>query len=374
MMKYRTHICIVSKQADANLLPISNKETRPEKVILLASPEMATEATYLQEAIKDWVQVDNLSLKNAYDIVSLQEDLIDCLTRYENEDIVVNITGGTKPMAIAAVNVCSQQFPYFYQNITNNEIYLWTPDSPKVSVQKLNNYPIRIQRYLKAHGYEFNEQACQVPTTTDDEEEFIDRMLGGNYGSGIGALNYYSSNAEGSLVSPAIEPNDMLEFILDKPIELKWIKTIKKNGKTHLQFINEEKRRFLNGTWLEKCVFNIVSELIPGTKVYQSAVVKHGKNKNEFDVMFIYNNRLHLIEVKTCIFKQNNNNQDIVHKLTSLADDVGGLSAKRCIVSYYPLDSYLTARAKDKNTEVISDNLVRNRNQLKGLLKKWISK
>lgn len=47
-----THLCFVSQQAAANLLPLLDRDFAPKRVLLAVTPQMSEAARSLEEAIK----------------------------------------------------------------------------------------------------------------------------------------------------------------------------------------------------------------------------------------------------------------------------------------------------------------------------------
>jgi hypothetical protein len=68
--------------------------------------------------------------------------------------------------------------------------------------------------------------------------------------------------------------------------------------------------------------------------------------KNEIDIGLIRANRLHLIECKTKHFEKG---ADMLYKLDSLRDLMGGLQGRAMLVSFNSLDKVSRARARELN-------------------------
>lgn len=105
MQKYDIHVCLVSAQAAPNLLPILDSEFKPQRAVFVVSTknEIKEKANSLKLAFnQNFVAVDILELSNEFDFQSMETELFDLLSKYENENIALNVTGGTKLMAIAA--------------------------------------------------------------------------------------------------------------------------------------------------------------------------------------------------------------------------------------------------------------------------------
>ena len=130
-----------------------------------------------------------------------------------------------------------------------------------------------------------------------------------------------------------------------------------------LHFRDEPSRFLANGGWIECHVFDVVRQCkknIPeiqdiafGVKV--SRVIDGKEVPNEIDVAFLCNNRLHIIECKTQLFKSGKRKQsgaNTLYKLDTLAPLLGGLHARAMLVSFMDLPEYDVRRAHDLDIAV----------------------
>ncbi|MDD2661384.1 MAG: DUF1887 family CARF protein [Methylococcales bacterium] len=89
--------------------------------------------------------------------------------------------------------------------------------------------------------------------------------------------------------------------------------------------------------------------------------------KNEIDIGLIKANRLHLIECKTKKFEQS---ADVLYKLDSLRDLMGGLQGRAMLVSFNHLDKSSRARAQELNIKLCCQTGLRN---LQHHLQSWLT-
>ncbi|PYP84789.1 MAG: hypothetical protein DMF61_18590 [Blastocatellia bacterium AA13] len=99
--KLKTMICLVGEQPIPNLLPI--RYWKPDQVLLAATARTQTVSEKLALVIRGQCDVCRCNV-DPYDIATAQRDLEDKMDKMglENSSICFNITGGTKPMSIAA--------------------------------------------------------------------------------------------------------------------------------------------------------------------------------------------------------------------------------------------------------------------------------
>ena len=138
-----------------------------------------------------------------------------------------------------------------------------------------------------------------------------------------------------------------------------------------VNFLKRENFIFLSGGWLEDFVYLQIKDLPKiddiacGAEVANSAFKKE-KNEfqkqnlghmNEFDIVFMANNKLHIVECKTLLMNKGNKSggikpEDILYKLETLKD-YGGFMTKKCLVTYFPVSDAVANRAKFYNIELI---------------------
>jgi hypothetical protein len=59
----RIHVCLVSAQPIPNLIPLRMEELRPEKVILLVTPDMKIQSERLEKVMKEWgIKIERLPI------------------------------------------------------------------------------------------------------------------------------------------------------------------------------------------------------------------------------------------------------------------------------------------------------------------------
>ena len=151
MNKITTHVCMVSAQPAPNLLPLLDDILRPERVVLLVTPQMREKAGWLTTVIKPMgVKVEVIELDAAENFDAIQEKLLSLLDGVDCSQVALNATGGTKWMAIAAQEVFRlHDAPVFYVNITNDTVLFL---GEKKQAHKLQ-HRINLDNFLKANGY-----------------------------------------------------------------------------------------------------------------------------------------------------------------------------------------------------------------------------
>lgn len=325
-----TMFCLVSRQAMANVLPVFMY--RPSNVVLFTTPEEKHCADNLERLFKsknfNVLRKDNL---NAYDYIAFKGVVKNELIKFQ-EEVCLNVTGGTKLMALAAYEAFAEKDKtIIYCNTENNEIIYLFPQL-KTEPLRLN---LSIENYLNAYGYELLE------TKSRDVKENYFELFSFLHDHNLIKMftvfldNYRSQSAADSNIKTF---NDRKDKIF----------SIQKTVSAVLLFVKDKKYkftddRFLKGEWLEYFVQwslkkqNITPEV--GVKIKSSSDVE-----NEVDIMFIKNYQLNLISCKSG--RRNDPNKDI-YEIETLRNIAGGTFGKAFLVTAAPLTERMLKRAED---------------------------
>lgn len=336
-----TMFCLVSRQAMANVLPVFMY--KPSNIVLLTTPEEKSCADNLEKLFKaknyDVIRKDNL---NAYDYIAFKEVVNNELMNFQN-DVCLNVTGGTKLMALAAYEAFAEKDKtIIYCNTEKNEIIYLFPEL-KTEPLKLN---LSIEDYLNAYGYVLLEAKSQ-----DVKDNYIDLFTHLYEQKLIKKFtvfldNYRSQSAADSNLKTF---NDRKDKIF----------SVQKTVSAVLLFVKDKKYkfnddRFLKGEWLEYFVQwslkkqNVTPEV--GVKIKSSSNVE-----NEIDIMFIKNYQLNLISCKSG--RRNDPNKDI-YEIETLRNIAGGTFGKAFLVTAASLTERILKRAEDlKIKTFIVENL-----------------
>ena len=224
------------------------------------------------------------------------------------EKIIVNITGGTMMMMLAA-------YDYFKEK-PNTEIYYISGNSLEYSQlypyysKPIFTEKISLKEYLTGYGFTIKETECSG-ISKEQTEIIFDKYCNGVFDNYQDALTLLRDKRNKG-ISKEDDFNKVFDFL--KEIEY----TPLTNGK-----LNKLEIKYLSGEWFEEYIgYRVKSdlglfddEILVGAKIYTNPKLKvlnsidillniEPKNKdvdNEIDVMFIYKNSLYVIECKTSI-------------------------------------------------------------------------
>lgn len=380
MKKFKTHVCMVSGQPAPNLLPLLDEALKPEKVILLATPQMSKKADDLRAVIQPLgikVEINTLDAADNFD--AIQEKLLILLSAEQNTNIALNVTGGTKWMAIAAQEVFrAHGFSVFYVNIAQDTVlFLGEKQEPHKLQERIN-----LDNFLKANGYTITE-GSKPQGLIARQRELCERLVlnVNEWQAALGQLNLLASLAEQkkslriSFADSGLQPDQYLQVLLS---ELSDANVLRSSDKIAITFADESSRFFSNGGWLEYYVNSLLNQLKSEHIIQDSArlnlkIRSAMGSENELDVAFMANNHLHIIECKTKRFtgaRAGLAGTDALYKLDSISD-LGGFGTKSMLVSYRQLQDADRQRAKDLRIKVIEGAAIQ---QLKTHLKRWLTR
>ncbi len=253
--KNTTHICLVSDESTPNISPVLDTKIRPQKVVLVVSPQMKQHARWLEAVLKKSAKIDVsfFPIDDAWNLAHIRERLGELLKSLENEQVILNASCGTKAMCLAAFEVFrNAHCPIFFVH-REKDLLIWLYPGNRGSHSLADK--VKLTHFLAAQGtsiesrgnYEVKKGWQDLGKTLIDEIERFSRH--------IGTLNWLAQRAEGRLKSSGLSGKfvddpafqDLLDLFVNAQIF-----NIKNNC---LVFPNEAARFFTNGGWLEQFVF-----------------------------------------------------------------------------------------------------------------------
>jgi len=384
LTSFDIHFCLATPHVTRLITPALHKGFEPGKVVILSAPEFAASTENAKKVFKNHgILVDELPILNSWEIQNIYQTIHSYLmdTPVENQSIVLNLSGGTSAMVVAAQNYFSaRKLPMFLLDEENDTLVFY--DNSK----SLINAPLRIliqdnvnlKDFLLSFGVSVEENTVfgmqQIPL---EQLKLFEYLLNnfGRVSKVLGKFNYYSAIAQNSALSAPMQDNDSVNKDL-----LDIIQQFSLCGMCQIQnntlFFNSDKDRFFcNGGWLENYVYHLIQELAQELPIQDLAkgieVQLPNYSLNELDVVLIANNRFYLIECKTRSYKKQFRHDavNMVYKLDSLKD-YAGVRAKAMLISFKDLPQNSLQRAEDYDIEVVSYQQLKD---LKTILREWIT-
>ena len=375
-MSISTHLILVSAQPIPNLTPILDEKLRPKKVIMLVSPDMQERSIALENIFKPkGISVERFLINDPWDAGHISDKVLDIITHYPEGGIALNATGGTKLMSIAAYEVFrSVNLPIFYIHPEQDKLIWLSPIKPAIALSNR----LKIEDYLTAYGAssvvisDRNGVPEAYRQLTQQLITDIDR-----YAGELGTLNYLAHQADNPQLTCQIENGPQSKPQLWELLDMFEAAGLCNINGHNICFTDENARFNANGGWLEMHTYaiclnlkkscgiqDVASNIIINRQPAGRAVVN-----NEIDIGLIKANRLHLIECKTKQFKEDKD-ADILYKLDSLRDLMGGLQGRAMLASFNNLDKSSRARAKELNIKLCCQSELKN---LQYHLQHWLT-
>lgn len=335
----KTMFCLVSRQAMANVLPVLMY--KPKNVVMFTTPEEKKSADNLQKLfISKSISVKRIDGLDAYDYKNFKAIVLSELRNYQSET-TLNVTGGTKLMALAAYEVFSENDKHIiYCDTEHQHIISIYPD---YKIEKLNAV-LSITDYLRSYGFIIKEKKeldqlekyfplFEFISQNNLMNEFVNlfRKIRERLSDDLPKITLFSTNK-----------NFLFYKNYDK-YTLQFDMSNKKN-------ISLDSSEFKFGDWLEYYTYyNLETEynLNPLTGV---KIVSQENVENEIDTIILKDFVLHIYSCKS----GKSDDQYDLFQLETLRNITSGTFGKGYfVVSNKPSKRFLD-RAKELNIKVIN--------------------
>ncbi len=349
-------IALVSDQRMQNILPLLQQGSQYRELILVMSKERGTgkPAQRFIKATNDIADVvahvrPNMYVSvcchffDPYDIDEIRA-LIECLIVSGEQQVVVNMSGGTKPMAIGALQAAQQTgIACVYTNTENNEL-IWIMPNAAVHTEAFNLMDLDVSAYLRAYGDRvesctvFNdinaETVAWADTLLDHYEVLYKAVI-------VKVMRALSDRSGGYPISVALAPTRRQKNIIATLAHQslwEW-----NEGRSEIVVHHQRQADFICGGWVELCV---ACQLHRSSAFHNICLnIKLHDIDGDIDVAVISGARLILIECKSNLKETNQ-----LNTLLGFKNKLGGPFAH----AYY-------ARAADDN----KPNIMKKSNKLR---------
>jgi hypothetical protein len=342
-------VALVSEQTLANLLPALH-EPRPDRVVLVASDEMARRQLHLrQQRLMRHFGIDVQIESGApdADLERIRDFALELLGRlqvvYPGAELVLNATGGNKLMMLGFIEAFRGDARIVYADTQHGRIEALRTEGGAAQPPLPMCDVLDVPGYLRAQGFVYEAARSDRPDELRDvhSRKAAAKHLGAHaaqLGSFIGALNRASAKALDERSEVLVAPRQEFEHlssplwrdalvVLNRSGALKWF------GGEDFEFPDAGAARFCGGGWLEEYVWHIVRDAHPYDKRW--SVTGHWEQgaRNEFDVLAVHRNRLLFIECKTLrLGRAEDSDSDVLYKVDSLGRSARGLFGETWLV------------------------------------------
>ena len=383
----RVHVCLVSDQTIPNILAIQH--FKPAKIIFCTTEKMENQDK--SDAIIDTLGLYGLDYSTKSHKVFVDQDcledcelkLSDIAQKYSNHKFVINLTGGTKIMVIAAYNVFQKHnAQMIYTPIPKNQFVEIFPRKGNCKSPIPLNLRLTVEAYLTAYGVKVkNKNKLEPLKTNAKKNEKISKWMVDNYDAIESLLSSFIKEElnkhRGDRKDYRFKMNysymeqkekELLDDLLGFEIRNNSIE----------KMLTKYEVRFLTGDWLSDFCYNEISKLSIDSCVTGIELVSPKGADNEFDVLFTKDNTLYIIECKS-LKQEYDKDADILYKISALQQDFGlkidGFlvsTARNIIDKQGRIKEHIIRRSKQCKAEIIHPDNIKNfglwiKNNVKGL-------
>ena len=357
----KNHIVLVSRQALPSLLGASLPGREPARIHAIVTPAMRREGRLLARALAARGRrctLEEYLLHNSADQDAIHDLLEKIRAACHGESLGINLTGGTKLMALAAAEWAQVfEVPAFYIDTDGEQVirvgshwsYARLPDV------------LSVRGLLAANG--FDMESAEAEPVAARRREALRRLLelacspGGE--RALGRLNGLTQAALWS--SLCVRDDGPATGAWRELLAICEAEGTARAGDGYLAFPDEAARRWCNGGWFEEYVRMTLYRLKSAQRIRDFAAsvsVRREGVLNELDAVFTARNRLFTIECKTSIMADREGGRSgqavsALYKLDSLHDRLGGVFARAMLCSVRPLEDKDKERARTMGVRVV---------------------
>ncbi len=326
----KVHVCLVSEQTIPNILGVYH--FKPDKIIFCTTEKM--EGQKRTDSIINTLKLYGLDYGNLsrHERVFVDQDCLDdCELKfseiaksYRNDEVVVNLTGGTKIMVIGAYNSLKNVAQkMIYTPIPKNEFITVFPKDESCKQPTRYDLKLSVEAYVTSYGVKVKNvnKINQLKTNAESNKDLC-KWMAHNYKAIEDKLfefykalgTHRNDKGFGLKMDFNCKKQEEKEFLNRLGINLK-------NGKID-QTISKDRIRFLTGDWLSDFCYNEIAELNVDDCVTGIELISPKGVDNEFDVMFTKDNALYIVECKS-LSSKDDKYQDFLYKISALQQDFG---------------------------------------------------
>ena len=374
-------VCLISDQHVPNLLTVH--KVMPDLLILVVTPDMKRRnvATNFMNAL-DLGGLSDLLKKDRHEMVSLEDEnsiptalklFQDIVTKYPEAEWFINITGGTKPMSIAAFEFfrdrsnCTMLYvPINDQTkalkfIRKKQLSPFDEENAAIRLKALSitneiellDHKVSIGQFLAGYGFELVKEVSVVELNeklaldwfetsvylvkNHDNKDVIDFLRR------FTEISHKRNGRENGLNLQDSDKMDLSDDgLINKLTQIFPLFSVKDSKITGSLEANEVE--FLTGGWLEVFIWALLNkhsndlgirEVHLDLEIGSKSSIEP-RPKNEWDVTFMQDQSLCFIECKTGNQKKKKG-EDILYKVEAIKKHLGALRVKSYLATTSPI-------------------------------------
>jgi hypothetical protein len=299
---------------------------------------------------------DDIPIGDPSDIAAITSSFVAWIDAHAGEDIVLNLTGGTKPMSIAAQEAFRMAGkPAFYVDIRTDRASFIEPGRAPVP---LVNQPT-LGQFFRINGTSVESHETSVALSNAKWSTLAETFAADivRWQAPLGYLSKLASEAEqdGRLECGRPREADTVDR-WDELLEELYGNELTRSLDGKLAFRSSDARAFCQGIWFEHLVFSrLRARPFDGKRLWRNVkLLGAGDESNELDVAALYRNTLYIVECKARNMTRDGVVDAAVYKLAELARR-SGLRAKGFLASARPVRDADKRRAAAYDIEVFDN-------------------
>lgn len=372
----------LSQQHIPNLLSV--EAVKPDIVAYVETNEMRKKDAWNNlKAALDLHDIEfdarKYALENENSFDSIKELFWGIQEEYANDELIVNLTGGTKLMSIGAYEVFRESdTKMIYKPFRYINRFVVLGENRTLEFQS----NLSVRQFLRGYGYDITSSDEKIEKSAKSNAGYFEvaAHLTANHDnptiskclSNLKRI-YNEAGGSGNLV---VGKSDGL-FTSDQHLKSFLVGNLgMDSGSDHYLHgtLNKHHVKFLSGEWLEVFLWGLLDRWSSSLGVFdpvQSVNIQkrtvNGIVENEFDVVFLHNNALFVIECKTGRQEYDRNGKNTLYKLKSVTNQLNALKTKTFLAttSWNILDNSgavkesFASRAKEYSCRIIAGNDIR---------------
>jgi len=350
----KTLVCLISDQHIPNLLTV--KAVRPDNLVLLVTEGMKKNVDWFLKALAAG-GLDYTGKKKIVDIHkenSVDETLNALRAEYvqrPGDEWIINVTGGTKPMSIGAYT--------FVQENRLRALYIDKSDQHKAidlsggESVTLDGQHVSASEFLAGYGYEIRnandlERQNQRASALQDLGAMLtEHHTDPDIRQFLGLLQEFKERKK--KVSRRKWEKEGLILTEEEPF---WVNDgeirrricitfcLQENGRALTGHLDRQAVEFLTGRWLEYFVYGLLEPLMPTYLRCLQVGLTTGQpgpgESNEFDVSFMTERSLCMVECKTGSQRHDSKGDEVLYKMEAIKAGLGALRVKAFLATTAP--------------------------------------
>ena len=350
----KTLVCLLSGQPIPNIVSVHH--LRPDCLVLVET-EQAKKGNLLENLLQSLKERDldftdsskheSVFVENQNSFPDICETLRKIAKKHQDDDVYVNLTGGTKPMSMAALESFRTTKKTTFIYIAENEDQVVKEFlTYSVIPPAIGKHQFTVKEFALAYGFEFQksivkiQEAEKIATSRWETARVIAKHVNVSEGISFGDHDNYGVITLLRKAKPFhdLQPGQVSIHSEDIRHALtEFDPNIRFEGHVMLGRVESSLGEFLTGGWLEEFIWGLLTKKAEqlGFHDIRLGVVLSLRNKsmnNDLDVAFMDGTHFTTIECKSGL-QNHTTPQEILYKLSQVSSQQGALHAQSLLVA-----------------------------------------